>query len=383
MSSDPNVEREESAQRDRERLLEQVVAALAPTSEGERAELERAVLAGAASPSAEEEADERVRLGRAALALALERSFPEKAEAASDDAVAAAIEAELKRLPLAQRIAVLALWRGIPAEEAAVLLAVPPSGVRRLGDLGLDELRRSLARRGLVWDSPAAGAPPEARSAVPDPQWLADLESASTPAKRLTLLEAPLRSPAGAARLAVVARIARLAGVPLGVRLHGEARDEERPEAFPLRVWSAVVVVGALALFVLAGGWSNSRPTFSAAQTEVEVLPLPVSPEGSQPSPPLHFHWKPSRTDVDFAQVILYRQSFERFWESAPTAGDEVTVPVEAYDGVGAGETCYWRVREVADGKPRGSSAFVKFDFAVDSKGYGPGEAPPPELFLD
>jgi hypothetical protein len=394
--NDQTVDREDSRRQEHARLTRQLVSALAPTSESERAELERAILAGAAAEGAEAE-DARVRLGRAALALATTRTFPavpdergERAGSSPDGAIIAATLAELRRLPLAQRIAVLALWQGLEAEDAAVLLATSAAGARRLADLGLDGLRRSLARRGLSWDPQAAAAPAiqptrgaEAAAETMGREWLGELENAGTATKRLALLEPFLKEPAAAARLGAMAGIARLSGIPLGSRILAEGGGAERAKSLPVRIWGAVVVVGAVALFLLAGGWENVRPVFPGPAGETEVLPLPVSPQGSHPSPPLHFRWKASADDVDFAQVILYRRSYERFWESGPTVGNEVTVPLQAYEGVGAGETCYWRVREVADGKPRGSSPFIEFEFAVDSRGYGPGEAPPPELLVD
>ena len=394
--NEQTVDREDSRRQEHARLTQQLVSALAPASESEGAELERALLAGATAEGAEGE-DARDRLGRAALALATTRKFPvvpdergARAGSSPDGAVVAATVAELRRLPLAQRIAVLALWQGLEGEDAAVLLATSAAGARRLADLGLDGLRHSLARRGQSWDPPSAAAPAiratreaEAATETLGRAWLSELESAGTAAKRLALLEPLLREPAAAARLGAMARIARLAGIPLGSRIPAEGGGAERAGALPVRIWGAVVVVGALGLFLLAGGWENVRPVFPGPTAETEVLPLPVSPQGSQASPPLHFRWKASADDIDFAQVILYRRSYERFWESGPTVGNEVTVPLQAYEGVGAGETCYWRVREVADGKPRGSSPFIEFEFAVDSRGYGPGEAPPPELLVD
>lgn len=153
--------------------------------------------------------------------------------------------------------------------------------------------------------------------------------------------------------------------------------ESRRVDAAVLRVWSGILGGCALLLFLLGGVRENFRPPGAGRPAAEIALPVPLEPEGEYPAPPTTFRWKPGGDGVDLYQVVLHRASFERFWESAPLRGvTELTIPREAYDGIPAGQQLYWRVREVSGGRARATSAYTPFRFRVDSKGYGPGEAP-------
>lgn len=150
-----------------------------------------------------------------------------------------------------------------------------------------------------------------------------------------------------------------------------------------VRGWSIAVVLAAGLLFVLGGGWANLRGSAGEGSGEI-VLPVALEPErGELPAPPTHFRWIPG-TEGATSQLVLHKMTYEPMWSSPPLRGvSEYDVPLEAYDGIAAGEPIVWRVREARDGKPLGSSAYVTFTFRVDSRGYGPGEAPTEYEYMD
>lgn len=140
------------------------------------------------------------------------------------------------------------------------------------------------------------------------------------------------------------------------------------------RTWVGATLALAVAVFLLGGGAGNFRPVSRDLVTEDTTIPVGVSPEGVQDTPPTRFRWTPGGEDVDLTQLILYRADRKRLWQSAPLRGAELEVPLSAYEHIPAGETLYWRVREVRRGKPRATSAFVAFWFQADLKGRGPGD---------
>lgn len=148
-----------------------------------------------------------------------------------------------------------------------------------------------------------------------------------------------------------------------------------------IRFWSAAVLAASVLLFVLGGGLRNLRNR-TTAEPPVS-FPVALEPaRGTLPEPPTHFRWTPGREGAT-AQVVLHRRSYEAFWSSAPVVGtSELDVPLSAYDGIAAGELLMWRVREAYDGKPLGSSDYVRFAFRVDNHGYGPGQAPAVSEYL-
>lgn len=150
-----------------------------------------------------------------------------------------------------------------------------------------------------------------------------------------------------------------------------------------VRAWSWVILLGSVLLFVLGGGWANLRGSAGGGTQEIK-LPVALEPEwGEVSTPPTHFRWEPG-TEGATAQVVIHRMSYEPLWSSPPLRGaSELDVPLSAYDGVAAGVPLIWRVREALDGKPLGTSAYVKFVFRVDNQGYGPGEAPAVSDYLD
>jgi len=153
--------------------------------------------------------------------------------------------------------------------------------------------------------------------------------------------------------------------------------------AASVRAWCWASVLAAALLFVVGGGWGNLRGPAGADAGEPK-LPVAVAPERAEyPTPPTHFEWIPG-TPGATAQLVLHRMTYEPQWSSAPLEGaSELDIPLSAYDGVGAGQALVWRVREAYDGKPLGSSDYVTFAFRVDSQGYGPGQAPVSDDFLD
>jgi len=130
----------------------------------------------------------------------------------------------------------------------------------------------------------------------------------------------------------------------------------------------------AAAILVLGGGPGNFRPVDRDLVSEDTPLPVGIEPEGVQDTPPTKFRWEPGGDDVELTQLLLYRSDRKRLWQSAPIRGAELEIPLSAYKHVPAGETLYWRVREVRRGKARASSAFVAFWFQKDLRGLGPGE---------
>jgi hypothetical protein len=160
----------------------------------------------------------------------------------------------------------------------------------------------------------------------------------------------------------------------------GPASD--RP-AMPVRLWLLVILLVALVIALL-GGVRNFRADADIAAPDTVELPTPIEPEGEIDVPPSVFRWEPGGPDVTWAQVTIYRGSFERIWESAPLADTVWTTdPREAFRGIPAGEECFWKVREVVDGRPRAASRYVPFTFRKDARGYGPGEAPPEARYVD
>jgi predicted phage tail protein len=148
------------------------------------------------------------------------------------------------------------------------------------------------------------------------------------------------------------------------------------PNAPVVRTWGVAVLLLAAAIFVLGGGATNFRPVSRDLVAEDTPIPVGIEPEGVQDTPPTVFRWTPGGDDVDLTQLILYRADKKRLWQSAPTRAAELEVPLEAYRHIPAGETLYWRVREVRRGKARAASAFVAFWFQIDLQGKGPGETP-------
>jgi hypothetical protein len=155
-------------------------------------------------------------------------------------------------------------------------------------------------------------------------------------------------------------------------------------EAAAVRGWALAAVAAAGLLFVLGGGWANLRGSAVRADGKI-ALPVALEPEeGELPTPPTRFRWTPG-TPGATAQLVLHRMTYEPLWSSPPLEGgvSELGVPLSAYHGVEAGHVLVWRVREALDGKPLGSSAYVRFAFRVDADGYGPGEAPAVSDYLD
>ncbi|MEZ5063702.1 MAG: hypothetical protein R3B81_03155 [bacterium] len=137
--------------------------------------------------------------------------------------------------------------------------------------------------------------------------------------------------------------------------------------------WVALPLLAALLL--LPAGWRNLRPL--AIDVESPGIPEIEGPEGTLPVPPREFRWTPGGDDVEWSQVLLYRATFERLWESPPLTEPVFPVdPREVFRGIPAGEEVWWKVREIADGRARAASRLVRFTFEVDAFGHGPGEAP-------
>jgi hypothetical protein len=150
------------------------------------------------------------------------------------------------------------------------------------------------------------------------------------------------------------------------------------PVEGPTRVWSAVFVVLGILVAALGGAVQGFRPEPSGAVPADTPLPLLGEPQGDLPAPPKVFRWTPGGTDVDLSQVAIYRSTLEPLWQSSPVRGTSIEVdPADVFQGVPAGEQLLWRVREVSRGRPRASSAYGKFKFAVDTRGLGAGVAPP------
>jgi hypothetical protein len=117
--------------------------------------------------------------------------------------------------------------------------------------------------------------------------------------------------------------------------------------------------LGAI-LLLIAG--RDAPPVKAASTPEGEpTLPELLEPIGVLESAPTRFVWKPSGEDVDLTQLIVFRGDMSRFWESAPTESSEVTIPLHAFDGIYPMEPCFWRVREVTDGRPKAASGLKGF----------------------
>jgi hypothetical protein len=154
------------------------------------------------------------------------------------------------------------------------------------------------------------------------------------------------------------------------------------PAATPARLWSAVLV-GAAVLLGVAGVRGNFRGESARGSPSDAPLPALAEPVGELPEPPGVFRWTPSGPEVGLSQVTVFRGNLEPWWYSAPLDTCVIEVdPAEVFAGIPAGETVFWRVREVTDGRPRATSALVQFSFALDAQGRGPGEAPPEEPLL-
>jgi len=155
--------------------------------------------------------------------------------------------------------------------------------------------------------------------------------------------------------------------------------------AAPVRLWSAVLVAGAVVLFVAGGAIDNFRPEPSGLMPEDTPRPVPGDPQGELESPPSRFEWTPGGDDVDVAQVVIFRESLDLLWQSSPRKGPPVElVPEDVFADVPAGEWIYWRIREVQGGRPRATSALVQFRFATDVHGRGvPAIVPGPLVPAD
>jgi hypothetical protein len=148
-----------------------------------------------------------------------------------------------------------------------------------------------------------------------------------------------------------------------------------RSPAIP--VWTGAVVFLALTLG-LPGAARNFRPGEGLPDPATLGLPEPLEPEGELEEPPRVFRWTPGGEDVAFSQVVIYRSTFERLWESPPLRGDSYELdPDRAFVGIPAGEECVWRVREISGGRPRAASRSVPFTFRKDHRGFAADEAPP------
>jgi hypothetical protein len=155
----------------------------------------------------------------------------------------------------------------------------------------------------------------------------------------------------------------------------GEPQTDDSAAFGPaFRLGILMVLVTAAAIFLLGGGATNFRPVPRDLVAPDTPLPVGLEPEGVHDTPPTMFRWTPGGQDVDLSQLLLYRGNRSRIWQSAPVQGSELEIPLAAYQDIPAGETLYWRVREVRRGKARASSARVAFWYQLDSQGRGPGE---------
>jgi len=146
----------------------------------------------------------------------------------------------------------------------------------------------------------------------------------------------------------------------------------------PALVWSTVLLLGAVALLLLGDVRGNFAPEPSPRLPEDTPLPVLQEPLGELERPPSRFVWTPGGPEVDYAQVLLFDERQERFWESAPLTGGELEVdPATVFSEVPAGPPLTWRVREVADGRPRAISAVGEFRFTTGVDGLGIGETAP------
>jgi hypothetical protein len=153
-----------------------------------------------------------------------------------------------------------------------------------------------------------------------------------------------------------------------------DAIPDASPAAGVSRTWIAAVLLLAAAIFVLGGGATSFRPLPHDLVPADTPVPVGIEPEGVCDAPPTKFRWKPGGEDVELSQLLVYRNDLKRLWQSAPVRGSEVEIPASAYTDIPAGETLYWRVREVRRGKARATSALVAFWYQIDLAGRKPGE---------
>jgi hypothetical protein len=155
------------------------------------------------------------------------------------------------------------------------------------------------------------------------------------------------------------------------------------PERAALAVWGPVLLLAALGVFLAGGGPANFRSPPPAGLPEGAELPVAIEPSGLIDAPPRRFVWRPGGTP-DLSQLVIYDEGFLVIWASRPLppGTSEWEVPPEVFEGALPGRKHYWRVRQVAGGKPHASSDAVEFIFRVDTRGFGPGEGSPPDQFL-
>jgi hypothetical protein len=139
-------------------------------------------------------------------------------------------------------------------------------------------------------------------------------------------------------------------------------------DAFAERVGAGVVVAAAVILGIVALRPSPVESEAPQALRDVGI-PQPIEPLGPVDDPPTRFVWTPGGEDVDLSQVIVYGKDMQRIWATAPLDTNVATIPLDAYLGIGAGENCFWRVREVKDGKARAASGMRPFAFRRDLAG--------------
>ncbi len=139
-------------------------------------------------------------------------------------------------------------------------------------------------------------------------------------------------------------------------------------DAFAERMGAAFVVAAAVILGIVA---LRPPPVESGAPQALRDvgIPQPIEPVGPVDAPPTRFAWTPGGEDVDLSQVIVYGQDMQRIWATAPLDTNVATIPLDAYLGIGAGENCFWRVREIKDGKARAASGMRPFAFRRDLQG--------------
>jgi hypothetical protein len=151
------------------------------------------------------------------------------------------------------------------------------------------------------------------------------------------------------------------------------------PEAKALGVWGTIIVLGGIALFLGGGGLENFRSLSPAGLPEAVELPVGLEPQGLIERPPTTFRWSLGGGDPDLTQIVIYDMGFDLIWQSRPLPPEitEWEVPESAFVGALAGRKHFWRVRQVAGGKPHASSDVVEFIFKLDTRGLGPGDEPP------
>lgn len=157
----------------------------------------------------------------------------------------------------------------------------------------------------------------------------------------------------------------------------GAAAAPDPAPTFAMRTGFGILLGAAALLFV-----ASLRPVDGGVSVEAErEVPIPrvLEPIGDIDVPPTRFRWKRSSDAADLAQVVVYRGDGSRIWATAPTREETAEIPEDAYVGITAGEKCYWRVREVADGQVLAASGLTRFVFRRDLEG---NEAPPHLLGL-